>query len=239
MPTREETDDQVELLAIHRRNLARYLKQQAALSSTYVPLSIANGIDEERNNILQVKKILRDWGVDVKDHPHDAPQSEAGSSQNWVQPVVRLDLPTGIREAQVQFFQRISTLLWEFHALIAKVAYYKKMEQRGGSTHASRLRDAMMDYEDKLWSIVIVGIQTEISKSHILVSSLAYQKLKSFYKDVLIALDQELVQLLEQDVDSDTWVRFHNEALKGELVTEIEQTLHMLAKDMSLAQPSA
>lgn len=239
MPTQEEIDDQLELLAIYRRNLARYLKQQAALSSTYVPPSIANGIEEERNHILQVKGILRGWSVDVNDHPHDSPQFEAGRQQDRAQPVGAPDLPNSIRDAQVQFFQRISTLLWEYHALIAKVAYYKKMEQRSGPHYASKLRDAMMDYEDKLWTIVIVGIQTEISKSHILVSYMVYQKLKSLYKDVLIALDQELVQLLDQSVDTDTWAHFHNEALKGKLVAEIEQTLHMLAEDMNLAQRSA
>jgi hypothetical protein len=83
MPTQEEIDDQLEFLKIHRRNLARYLKQQAEISSTHVPLGIANGIDEERNHIKRVKHILRDWGIHVDDHPDDfSPTSDNTISDN-------------------------------------------------------------------------------------------------------------------------------------------------------------
>lgn len=73
MSTQEEIEDQRALLNIYRRNLARYLKQLASSGSTYVLPPIANGIEEERNNIRRVKRILREWGVDVIDHPDDNP----------------------------------------------------------------------------------------------------------------------------------------------------------------------
>jgi hypothetical protein len=71
MPSQEEIADQQELLAIHRRTLAQYLKQQAVLTGAYVPPGVAQGIHEARDNIRRVKGILRGWGVTVEDHPDD------------------------------------------------------------------------------------------------------------------------------------------------------------------------
>jgi hypothetical protein len=49
--SQEAIDDQRELLEAHRRTLAIYLKQQAALGSAYAPPGIANGIREARDAI--------------------------------------------------------------------------------------------------------------------------------------------------------------------------------------------
>ncbi len=69
--SQEQIDDQRELLEAHRRTLAIYLKQQAALGSAYAPPGIANGIREARGAITRIKAALRGWGVQVADHPDD------------------------------------------------------------------------------------------------------------------------------------------------------------------------
>ncbi|MBA3471042.1 MAG: hypothetical protein H0T53_15515 [Herpetosiphonaceae bacterium] len=71
MPTFEEINDQRERLTIHRRNLAHLLRQEAKCSSDYVPLSIVNGINEQRGHIQRIKRILQLWGETVDDHPDD------------------------------------------------------------------------------------------------------------------------------------------------------------------------
>ena len=69
----EEIKNYRERLTIHRRNLAQLLLQEARHSSDYVPLSIINGIHEQRCHIARIKHILRVWGEAVDDYPDDEP----------------------------------------------------------------------------------------------------------------------------------------------------------------------
>ena len=69
--TREQIDDQYDLLASHRRTLALYLKQQAQLGSAYAPPGVGNGVREARDAIKRVKATLLGWGQVVDDHPDD------------------------------------------------------------------------------------------------------------------------------------------------------------------------
>lgn len=69
--SQEAIDDQRELLEAHRRTLAVYLKQSAALGSAYAPPAVANGMHEARAGIRRAKASLRAWGVDVADLPDD------------------------------------------------------------------------------------------------------------------------------------------------------------------------
>jgi hypothetical protein len=71
MPTQDEILHQKTLLATHRRTLAHYLKQQAALGEAFAPPAVAFGITETRDNIRRIKSILRGWNVQVDDHPDD------------------------------------------------------------------------------------------------------------------------------------------------------------------------
>jgi hypothetical protein len=71
MPTQEDIQDQLELLATHRRTLRVYLRQQANLGASYAPPGIVSGIEETRRAIAKVKSNLRSWGVKVGDHPDD------------------------------------------------------------------------------------------------------------------------------------------------------------------------
>src|SRR5438552_2676411 len=80
MPSQEDRDNQRELLATHRRNLALYLKQQAELGTANIPPSIANGIREAPDNIRYIKGTLRSWGITVEDLPFEEKLSPSGSS---------------------------------------------------------------------------------------------------------------------------------------------------------------
>lgn len=62
---------QKELLEVHRRTLAVYLRQRAILSEAYTPPGVEHGISEARENIKRIKNILRGWNVAIDDYPDD------------------------------------------------------------------------------------------------------------------------------------------------------------------------
>ena len=62
---------QLELLKIHRRNLATYLAQQKQIPTGQAPPVLVNSLDHVRNEIQRVKAILRGWGVVVDDLPEE------------------------------------------------------------------------------------------------------------------------------------------------------------------------
>lgn len=64
--------NQQELLATHRRTLAHYTLQQAALGFL-APPAVTNGIHKAREEIRRIKARLREQGMDVEDHPDDVP----------------------------------------------------------------------------------------------------------------------------------------------------------------------
>jgi hypothetical protein len=78
MSSQEDIDLQYELLAIHRRTLASYLKQRAALGGNFTPPGVDQGIYEAREHIRRVKGILRTWDEEVEDHPDDEADDIAG-----------------------------------------------------------------------------------------------------------------------------------------------------------------
>ena len=148
----------------------------------------------------------------------------------------RLARQNGIIESQIKFLDTISTLLWEYHALIAPVSYYQTREPENGNKNNETAKSAAEQYEEQFWDLVIQNIQAEISKSRRLVSSSVYGHLKVLYTDVIIKTDKELVGLIEDNASREKWVDFHEHRLKGKLVGAIDDTLHMLAEDMGLAK---
>ena len=150
----------------------------------------------------------------------------------------QLQRQASMTEAQTEFLGTFSQLLWEFHALIAKVSYYGKMrEQR--EFYAVKYKEAVDSYEEELWELLIVRIQAEISKAQRLSSPPMYEELKRFYRDVLVGLDGKLVDLMKNEsFDADAWSEFHKEMLKETLVHAIDRALLMLAEDMQLARHS-
>jgi hypothetical protein len=71
MPNQDEIYEQQELLVTHRRTLASYLKQRAIHGITNVQPFVIYSIYEAREAISRIKTTLREWGVDVEDHPDD------------------------------------------------------------------------------------------------------------------------------------------------------------------------
>ena len=71
MTNQEEIVAQEELLNIYRRNLRKYLKQQALQGEAFMQPGVTNGIREAREQIGRIKGILRNWKVVVEDYPDD------------------------------------------------------------------------------------------------------------------------------------------------------------------------
>jgi hypothetical protein len=71
MPSQEDIARQQALLSAHRETLHHYLMQRARLGSDYTPPGITHGINEAREYIRRIKKILRDWGGQVDNLPDD------------------------------------------------------------------------------------------------------------------------------------------------------------------------
>jgi hypothetical protein len=72
MSTDEETANQRELLATHRKNLHLLLRQQAQYGGQgHTALDVLNNIDQTRAEIRRIKGVLRGWRVLVQDLPDD------------------------------------------------------------------------------------------------------------------------------------------------------------------------
>jgi hypothetical protein len=81
MPSEEHIAIQWDLLMVHRRTLAAYLKQQALAGGVQAtPVGVTNGIAETRASIARIKGILRGWGVTVEDQPDDEELPSASES---------------------------------------------------------------------------------------------------------------------------------------------------------------
>jgi hypothetical protein len=75
MPSQEDINAQMQLLAAHRRTLTHLLNQYATHSGAYVPPAIVSGISEARAGIQQSKRALRTWNVQIDDLPDDGDTS--------------------------------------------------------------------------------------------------------------------------------------------------------------------
>jgi hypothetical protein len=64
-----QVQHQRNLLKIHRRNLATYLRQQEQFPENQAPIAIVNSIQNTRDEIQRIKAILRGWNVPVDDVP--------------------------------------------------------------------------------------------------------------------------------------------------------------------------
>jgi tetratricopeptide (TPR) repeat protein len=82
MPNQEDIEQQRQLLAIYRRNLAHLLQQAAQYGGVvFSPPETANGIAEARTGISQLKGILRERGISVEDEPNDDAPLPVGTEQ--------------------------------------------------------------------------------------------------------------------------------------------------------------
>jgi hypothetical protein len=70
-PSEDDISEQLALLQMYRQTLSHYLRQQASLGKNHTPPGVTHGIIEAATDIRRIKQILRNWGVDVDDHPDD------------------------------------------------------------------------------------------------------------------------------------------------------------------------
>lgn len=70
----KSVDSLVSRLNIGRENLAHYLRQASTFGSAYVPPVVSHGINDARSEIARIKRDLREYGVEVYDHPDDVQQ---------------------------------------------------------------------------------------------------------------------------------------------------------------------
>jgi hypothetical protein len=89
MPTQEEIIGQQELLGTYRLTLHHYLVRLAKVSTANATPEIAHGIIEARENILRVKKTLREWDVFVEDNPDDEEPQEPVKTSSSIDSEVR------------------------------------------------------------------------------------------------------------------------------------------------------
>ncbi len=85
------------MLRINRRTLAHYLQQQATHSTAYAPPVITHGIREARDNIRRIKSILRNWAINVEDHPDDVESNDESKQQSTLSKDQFLWLSTALR----------------------------------------------------------------------------------------------------------------------------------------------
>jgi predicted ATPase len=85
---REGIEQQQQLLATYRRNVAHLLMQAAQSGGeSFAPIPVANGLREARQIIHRIKSILRTNYVDVIDHPDDELPAFADSQDPLGQPL--------------------------------------------------------------------------------------------------------------------------------------------------------
>lgn len=89
----KDIDNQQQLLEIHRRNLKLQLSQADMHTSANVPPFIIHGIDEARQNIQQIKQLLRNYGVDVADLDIDEAPTQK-TRLDVLTPIVMLSIPS-------------------------------------------------------------------------------------------------------------------------------------------------
>src|SRR5947209_18522766 len=88
----EDTVQQQELLAVHRRRLAYLLQQQTRLGD-YTPSYVSLEIEDTQTAIHDLKAKLRASGVTVDDHPNDTARPVA--------PEQRIPLASGLFAKQL------------------------------------------------------------------------------------------------------------------------------------------
>lgn len=103
-PSGYDIDHHQKLLVMYRSLLAEYLRQRQQWERTEVPGFLSAGITTLRGHILEAKGTLREWKIEVNDHPDDqGPDDDIGSEvehQRNLLKVHRRNLATYLRQQQ-------------------------------------------------------------------------------------------------------------------------------------------
>jgi hypothetical protein len=120
MPDANDIQAQQQLLAQYRRTLTVLLGQRASLGKDHAPPSNANGIDEARNNIRQIKMTLRSWSVSVDDLPID----EEAITPTIVPQSRSSNTATQTRGNETGCLNRTNTILGIIASLVTIIAFF-------------------------------------------------------------------------------------------------------------------
>jgi hypothetical protein len=134
-------------------------------------------------------------------------------------------------EAQAQFIDKLSDLLWEYQLTAIAVSYYHQFSV------GEQYEQASKDYLDNAGKL-LAKIRAEISKSLRLSSKDTYETLKKFYYGKLLKLDLDLTSLIENpDRENNstgrTWHSVNHYAV-FELSEEVDNVINRLAYEFDL-----
>jgi hypothetical protein len=139
-----------------------------------------------------------------------------------------------IIDAQSKLLDDLSRQLWRWRYLSIRLTYYGSQGKWEG------LKQAEEDYERELWD-VLNQMRNEISRSRRLVSERAYEQLLAFYKEDMMALEDDISSARREERDIDKCAAFLtvNRQIFGDVTARIDQILNNLAGEMKLKGPSS
>jgi hypothetical protein len=146
-----------------------------------------------------------------------------------------------IIDAQSALLDDLSRQLWRWRYLSMRLAYYgSKDTSYGNQDMTEQFKQAEEDYERELWD-VLNQMRNEISRSRRLVSEQAYQQLLTFYKEDMMALENDISNARREERDIDKYTAFLavNHKIFGDVTARIDEMLNNLAEEMNLKGPSS
>jgi hypothetical protein len=138
-------------------------------------------------------------------------------------------------QAQIDTLGNLSELLWSLQYLMLEASYYQSYRNAGDDTHERQLA-AMKKYDLTSWeSFAKIGIA--IGKAQPLVNDATYQRLKDFFRNWLVKMDNRYSALAtDKSATTAQWLQHHEDLfIKGAL--KIDDVLGSLAQELQLAGP--
>jgi hypothetical protein len=132
-------------------------------------------------------------------------------------------------DAQAEFLDTISRLLWDWRYAYMRVAYY------GGVQDTQRYEAAWQRYSETVWE-TLSQIRYQISRSRRLVSEEAYNHLLAFYQKIVDS-DKSLLEAtkIENPVARSLELGDLNYLIFREITEGIDALLHDLAAEVQLS----
>jgi hypothetical protein len=135
-----------------------------------------------------------------------------------------------IIEAQSQFLDEITEILWSWRYLSIKVTF--NADDIRGAHYAA----AVTEYESEIWD-VLSKLRKQISKSRRLISETGYRNLVSLY-DRIVELDGNLASAIRnkslQEADRVAALAAIHKILRWELTEKLDETIASLAQEVGL-----
>jgi hypothetical protein len=131
--------------------------------------------------------------------------------------------------SQIKLLDDASSLFWKFLFAAFRVSYTYAWEDKAE-------RDPVIKaYGPISWEL-LTSIRAEVSRATRLTSSRTQATLHETY-EWLLWLDDNISIMAEQDLEGGVWQTFHQQKFR-EAAGIIDSTIHALASDLRLAEPS-